>query len=294
MNFKTQQLWTALVTPLTQDYKIDWDSLKNLINEQIDAKNGLLILGSTGEALNLDTKTKMQIVKFAIEHKKNAPLMIGIGGHLLSETQDWLAYLESSQEIDAYLMVTPIYAKPGAEGQYQWFKSLMDKCTRPAMLYNVPGRAGTSLSIDAVKRLLDHPNFWAIKEASGSVEKFKEYFNACNGKNVFCGDDALMPDFALNGSCGLVSVASNVWPKETNEYVKQCLTKKFDAKELWEAASNSMFIASNPVPAKAALHHLKRITTAIMMPPLHHNDLKDIAPIMAEDKKVKAWYADQQ
>src|SRR5690606_19262348 len=150
----------------------------------------------------------------------------------------------------AFLLVTPHYAKPGPAGQYEWFKALMDHSNLPCMLYNVPGRTAVPMAMEAVTRLNTHKNFWAIKEASGSVDKFKEYLKAAGGKPVFCGDDALMPDFALAGSCGLVSVAGNAWPKETNLYIDQCLKKTFDAKELWTKASNSLFVASNPVPVK--------------------------------------------
>src|SRR5690606_30822499 len=121
--------------------------------------------------------------------------------------------------------VTPLYAKPGAKGQIQWFKTLMDAVSRPVMLYNVPGRTAVAMSLEAVGALNSHKNFWAIKEASGSVEKMKEYLKAAGGKQVYCGDDALTPDFVQAGAVGLVSVASNAWPKETHLYVKQCLDK---------------------------------------------------------------------
>jgi len=292
MNLNSYSLWTALVTPLNPDLTVDFKSFGNLLREQEKAGNGLLVLGSTGEALNLSNDQKKEIVaytaKLAGEEKFKCPIMVGVSGHQLQDTIEWMNYLERFP-FQAYLMVTPIYAKPGAEGQYHWFNTLMNISTRPCMLYNVPGRAGAALSVDAVKRLNNHKNFWAIKEASGSVEKFKEYLSAA-GKNVFCGDDALMPDFALAGSCGLVSVASNVWPEQTHKYVTSCLNKTFDAKELWTNASNSMFIASNPVPAKRALYELGRIAHKTMMPPLSDLDLKDYAPIATANKNVNEWF----
>lgn len=293
MNLTDYALWTAVVTPLNKDLSIDFPSLKNLIAQQDAAKNGLLILGSTGEALNLDLEDKKQIVEYVISLNPNSPIMIGVGGHELNATKSWVNWLET-KNIHAYLMVTPIYAKPGAHGQTHWFKTLMDEVSRPVMLYNVPGRSGTSLSIDAVNNLKTHKNYWGIKEASGSVEKFKEYLSASDGKNVYCGDDALFPDFALNGSCGLISVASNAWPAQTHKYVEQCLNKSFDAKELWEKASNSMFLASNPVPAKCLLAHQKRITNNTMMPPLHADDLNDLSPIIEADSKVNHWFSTQE
>lgn len=286
---KQYPLWTALVTPFNTDLTIDYVSLKNLIFEQVEANNALLVLGSTGEALNISLNDKKEIVDFVLNLKLSVPVMIGVGGHDLEETKNWVKFLET-KEVNAYLMVTPLYAKPGDEGQFQWFKTLMDMSSKPVMLYNVPGRTGTSLSLKAVERLKDHKNYWSIKEASGSVEKFKQYLQASGNKPVFCGDDGLFSDFSLNGSCGLVSVASNTWPKETHEYVKQCLNKTFDAKELWEKASASLFIASNPIPAKRLLWEEKRILNKTMMPPLHEDDLNDTTSILDASKNVRQWY----
>lgn len=293
MELTNQKLWTALVTPFNKDLTVDFNSLKNLVQEQVNAKNGLLILGSTGEALNIGLADKKKIVEFVLNLKPNVPVMIGVGGHDLTETKAWTEYLEG-QNIDAYLMVTPLYAKPGDKGQYQWFKTLMDSVNKPVMLYNIPGRTGTSLSLEAVTKLRDHKNYWAIKEASGSVDKFKEYLNASGNKPVYCGDDGLFPDFANSGSTGLISVASNVWPGATHTYVDQCLNKSFDAKELWENAANSMFIASNPVPAKALLTLQKRITNNTMMPPLSSDDLTDYSTIELADERINNWFNEQK
>ena len=289
MDLNNTKLWTALVTPFNDDLTVDFDSLKNLVQEQVESNNGLLILGSTGEALNIGLADRKKIVEYVLSLNPNVPVMIGVGGHNLADTKAWVHYLETLN-INAYLMVTPLYAKPGDQGQYQWFKTLMDEVSKPVMLYNVPGRTGTSLSLEAVSKLKDHKNYWAIKEASGSVEKFKEYLATSGNKPVYCGDDGLMPDFALNGASGLVSVASNVWPAATHTYVDQCLAKSFDAKQLWEEAANSLFIASNPVPAKAILKAQNRIKNNIMMPPLSSDDLTDLSPVEAAHTNVTNWF----
>lgn len=292
MQLNNYPLWTALVTPFNTDLSVDFDSLKNLVKEQVKARNGLLILGSTGEALNISLADKKKIVEFVVSLSLDIPLMIGVGGHNLAETKAWVQYLET-QNIQSYLMVTPLYAKPGNKGQYQWFKTLMDEVSRPVILYNVPGRTGTSLSLEAVEKLKDHPNYYGIKEASGSVGQFKQYLKSSDNKRVFCGDDGLMPDFALNGASGLISVASNVWPQATHKYVEQCLAKSFDAKQLWEKASQSLFIASNPVPAKALLFAQERITNNTMMPPLSADDLSDLTALEVANTQVINWYNEQ-
>ncbi len=289
MNLNDFTLWTAVVTPLTSESTVDYRALTSVVRDQDEAQNGLLILGSTAEALNLTLADKKKIVDHVIEMKPRSPIMIGVGGHQLEETLEWISFLET-KAIHAYLFVTPLYAKPGPVGQYNWFKSLLDAVSRPAMLYNVPGRTGVAMATEAVEKLSSHKNFMAIKEASGSVEKFKGYLKAANGKPVFCGDDALMPEFAMAGAAGLVSVASNAWPKETNLYVKQCLNKTFDAKQLWTDAANSLFIVSNPVPVKRLMYENGKIATPFMVAPLTHEDLIDATVVKTANDQVRAWY----
>jgi 4-hydroxy-tetrahydrodipicolinate synthase len=289
MNLNDYPLWTAVVTPLAQDHQVDFRALTSLIRDQEEAGNGLLILGSTAEALNLPLEEKKKIVNHVLSLNPKNPVMVGVGGHQLEETLDWTTFLET-KNIQAYLMVTPLYAKPGPVGQYQWFKTLMDAVTKPVMLYNVPGRTAVALATEAVEKLSHHKNFWAIKEASGSVEKFKGYLKAAGGKGVYCGDDALMPDFALAGAAGLVSVAANAWPKETHLYVKQCLAKTFDDKELWTKASNSLFVVSNPVPVKRLMFENGKISTPFMVAPLSHEDMTDASPVLEANDQVRNWF----
>lgn len=291
MNVQNFALWTAVVTPLNDNGSVDFPSLTNLIRQQEEAKNGLLILGSTAEALNLNLKDKKAIIEHVISLKPSSPIMVGVGGHLQEECLEWTAYLETLN-IHAYLFVTPLYAKPGPKGQYQWFKTLMDAVSKPVMLYNVPGRTAVAMAPAAVERLRDHKNYWAIKEASGSVEKMKELLKASGNKPVYCGDDALLPEFVAAGSVGLISVASNAWPKETHLYVQQCLNKTFDAKELWTKASNSLFVVSNPVPVKRLLAERGDIRSSRMAAPLSHEDMESASPVLDADKEVNRWYAD--
>jgi 4-hydroxy-tetrahydrodipicolinate synthase len=289
MNLANYSLWTAVVTPLLENSAVDFESLTRIIQEQDAAANGLLILGSTAEALNLNLETRKTIIEHVVKMKPTAPIMVGIGGNLLDEQKEWMTYLQGLN-VHAYLLVTPHYAKPGPKGQFEWFKALMDHSTRPCMLYNVPGRTAIPMATEAVSRLNGHRNFWAIKEASGSVEKFKEYLAAAGGKQVFCGDDALMPDFANAGSAGLISVASNAWPRETHLYVEQCLKKTFDAKELWTKAANSLFVCSNPVPVKRLMFERGVIRSAKMMAPLSAEDMVSAGPVLTAHDAVTTWF----
>lgn len=290
MDLQATTLWTAIVTPFLEDGSLDREGFTNILKEQEEANNGILILGSTGEALNLTLTERKTVLAAAMECNLNVPLMVGVGGSNLTETKEWISYVETLP-IHALLLVTPLYAKPGDEGQYLWFKELLDTATKPCMLYNVPSRTGTSLSYRAVERLKDHQNFWAMKEASGSVEDFKKYRAAAPNIPIFSGDDAMTPLFCEHGCRGLVSVASNVWPKATAKYVQRCLDQLLSEEEisLWDACSSALFCASNPIPAKRLLAEEKRIATAELKLPLTRKDLSQAATLIEASLRINNW-----
>ena len=290
MDLEQYPLWTALITPFLTNGKVDYPSLEKLLKNQEAAKIGILLLGSTGEALNLDIEEQKDILNFAIKKRLKVPLMVGVGGINLPKTLEWVEYLESLNGIHSYLMVTPLYSKPGLQGQYHWFKSLLDAATKPCVLYNVPSRSGCPLSIDAIKKLENHSRFWGIKEASGELSTFKKYRQAFPKAKLFCGDDAMMPTFSKVGAFGLISVAANAWAAETRKYVDDCLREKLNSTEMWVESCNSLFSASNPVPVKALLHHLEVIETPYMRAPLSHLDMGDMAVVKTSQHNIKNWF----
>lgn len=285
----THVVWTAVVTPLLADGKIDYTSLEGLLKKQADAGNGIVLLGSTAEALNLSTQDKKDIVKFATKLQLKTSMILGIGGHQLDEQLEWMKF-GAEHAFDGYLLVTPLYAKPGLVGQTKWFEALLNLSTRPCMLYNVPGRSAVAMHPDVLKHLKGHKNLWSLKEASGSIEKYSQFRQANPGLTIYSGDDALLPFFVPMGCTGVVSVAGNVWPAETRRYAELSLAQKFDRVfPLWEKASNSLFLASNPLPVKALLHHKGWIKTPTMQAPLHHDDFKQVAVLAEIDKEVQSW-----
>lgn len=285
-------LWTAIVTPMNQDSTVDFESFEKILREQEKAQNGVVILGSTGEALNLGKDECKKVLEFGLSLKLNIPVMTGIGGFNQKDTLEYVRYLNGLQGLDAYLVVTPLYAKPGEHGQTEWFKAILDLATRPCMLYNVPGRTGVKMNFNAIRNLKDHKNFWAIKEASGSVEDFKKYGEMAPKARMYSGDDGLVPDFAPHRCVGLVSVASNSWPLETRAYVVKALENKMNAAEidLWKKACDTLFIAANPVPVKNLMHAQGKIKTNVLRSPLDYRDLADNTPVLEADKNVKNWY----
>ncbi|MBP9674928.1 MAG: 4-hydroxy-tetrahydrodipicolinate synthase [Bacteriovoracaceae bacterium] len=282
-------LWTALVTPFNTNNEIDFSSLEVLLQRQEKAKNGVVLIGSTGEGLALTTQEKKKIVSFATSLNLNIPLMVGVGGFQLEEQLHWLEFCET-QKIHAYLLLTPLYAKPGIEGQFHWFKSLMDHVKKPCMLYNVPSRSAIKLHHETLQKLSHHPNLWAVKEASGSLEEFAKYRLDAPHIEIFSGDDGLTPFFASLGAKGLVSVASNAWPLATHRFVECSLKGEHQGLfPLWNEVSSALFASSNPVPVKHLLHEQKLIPTDLLRAPLSSKDLVSRNDLMNVDKKVRSW-----
>lgn len=280
--------WTALITPFHEDLSIDYDSLAKLLDEQDRAGLGLLILGSTGESLNIDLHEKMRLVEFVAQQKLEQPIMVGVPGCDLKSTLSWLKFLES-MPIDAYLMVTPLYARPGHEGQYAWFSTLMDHVTRPVMLYNIPKRCGVELSEKSLARLSQHKNYWALKDASGLPEQGERYWHASEQRPIFCGDDALFPAYAKAKSVGLVSVAANAWPHAVRLMVELSLAKRFVDDDLWRNACDVLFSGVNPIAIKRLLYEEKRIATPIMMPPLSTQDFIIPPQLLSLSQAIVSW-----
>jgi 4-hydroxy-tetrahydrodipicolinate synthase len=279
-------VWTALVTPFNKDRTIDYQSFEKLIYKQQEAGNALLVVGSTGEGLALTFNEKKEIVKFVSDLNLNVPVMVGVGGFNLEQQLDWIEYC-NGLSVDAYLLVTPLYAKPGIKGQVKWFAALLDKATKPCMLYNIPSRTGVVLYPEVVKSLEKHSNLWSLKEAGGSVEKFKQYREVIPGLSIFSGEDALMPELVKEGVVGLISASANVWPAGIKSYVERCLRNEIDGSVLSskEPIESLFNLASNPVPVKVLLHHKGWIKEPVLRAPLTHEDLIDMERLIRADKQ---------
>lgn len=284
------QVWTAIVTPMNEDSTVNYEDLENLLREQAAAGNAITILGSTGEATNLDLDERKQILEFALSLGLETAFMCGVGGTNVHEQKAWIEYL-NTRNLDAYLIVVPIYAKPGIHGQYAWFKELMDASTRPVALYNVPGRTAKALEIETLKMLVNHPRLWAIKEASGKEADFSAYAAAAPNVHMLSGDDAMLPQFAKLGAKGVISVAANIWPESTAEYARQCLSGEFTDHSLWSRAIAALFAASNPVPAKAVLHAEGQISAPTLRVPLHAKDMVGLNEALELSQQIRSWHS---
>jgi len=287
---KDKTLWTALITPMNGDGRIDFKSLEHLIRIQEKAGNGILLIGSTGEGLALSDREKRDVVEFSSSLDPNVPLMVGVGGMNTGIQESWIRHC-NSLNVDAFLLVTPLYAKPGPKGQTAWFKRLLNISDKPCMIYNIPSRTGIELTTEVVGALKDHPNFWSIKEASGKLSSYQQFRRKAPKIPLFSGDDALVAYFKPAGCAGLVSVAANVWPDETALYVRKSLSG--DTKTLfplWNQAVEVLFSASNPIPVKLLLHHKGKIGSPELRLPLVKEELDDMSELIAIDEEIKTWY----
>jgi 4-hydroxy-tetrahydrodipicolinate synthase len=287
-------LWTALVTPFTENNTIDFASLAAIARKQAKAGNGIVLLGSTGEGLALTRAEKTQIVEFVCGLELNTPLMVAVGGHNLPEQTAWVEQC-NHYAIDAYLLGTPVYAKPGVIGQTQWFEQLLNTANFPCMLYNVPSRSCVEIPVQTVKNLSEHPNFWAMKEASGDINKFLAYRQAVPHVALFSGEDGMMPYLANAGVKGLVSVCANAWPVETKRYVELSLSSETQTLfPLWNKAIASLFSVANPIPVKVLMQLQGEISLPNLRAPLTHLELSSSDDIQNYDQQIKTWFVEQQ
>lgn len=290
MSLTNTSLYTALVTPMKENGDLHLDDLASLIHRQDEAGNGVLILGSTGEGLAQPLENKKQVVKTASSLNIDVPIMVGVGGYNLRNQIEWIEFCHQF-DVDSFLLVTPLYAKPGPKGQVQWFKALLDAADKDCMLYNVPSRTGTKMSPLVLSELASHPNFKAVKEASGSIDDYQEYRKTAEDIAFYSGDDGLLPFFTMAGCDGLVSVASNVWPAATHQYVDWCLDGRGpELLPLWQECTDAMFAGPNPAPAKVLLNEKGWIENSTMHPPLTEEDVEDLSILKNADNMIQNWY----
>lgn len=294
---KKYPLWTAIVTPLRKDGGVDYESFETILRKQEKAGNGVLVLGSTGEGLNLLVEEKREIVKFVKLLDLKIPLMAGLGGFHLDAQIAFMRYCDEVG-VDAFLLVNPIYAKPGKEGQLAWFSALMKETKTPCMIYNVPSRTGIHMHPEVPATLSKtFPNYMGLKEASGSIEKLREFLAAAPNAPVYCGDDNLIKEFVAEGAVGLVSVASNAWPEKTHKQLSLFLEGKADQTfKDWVACADLFFDAPSPIPVKTLMQHKGWIANDQVRLPLSNDDLlpETEEALLEADKKINAWFASLQ
>lgn len=262
---------TALITPFANDGSVDYGKLKALVEEQIaGGVEGICSVGTTGESPTLDHAEHHKVIEKTIEFAAGkVKIIAGTGANSTQEAISLTKAAISMGGSDACLQVTPYYNKPNAEGLYRHFATLAD-LGLPVVLYNVPGRAGKEIPLDVVKRLAAHENVIAIKEAAGSVERVSAIKNMCPDFTVLSGDDSLAIPMISVGAEGVISVASNVIPKEMSDMIRAALQGDFKTAGKTHAKLyplfHNLFIDTNPVMVKEALALQGKIERVFRLP----------------------------
>jgi 4-hydroxy-tetrahydrodipicolinate synthase len=263
----------AIVTPFRKNGDVDFDALHKMIDFIIDGKVEYIVtLGTTGEAPTLATPEKKDVIKYTYDAvKKRVPVVVGIGGN---NTTELVHELETFplDEATAVLSTSPYYNKPSQEGLFQHYKTLAKASSKPILLYNVPGRTSKNIEADTTLRLANEiENIAGIKEASGDMAQcMKILRDAPKDFLVVSGDDALaLPQIAC-GMQGVISVASNAFPKEFSEMVRSSLSGDFKkAKSINDKlikAYELMFVENNPAGVKAFLSEMGLIKNNLRLP----------------------------
>ena len=279
---------TALVTPFAKDGSVDYGCLRSLVEAQTAAGiEGICSVGTSGESPTLSHEEHHRVIEKTIEYARGkAKIIAGTGANSTSEAVSLTKAAIAMGGADACLQVTPYYNKPNAEGLYRHFMTVAD-LGLPVVLYNVPGRAGKEIPLDVVVRLAKHPNVIAIKEAAGSVDRVSAIKCALPDFTVLSGDDSLALPMISVGAEGVISVASNVIPKEMGDMVRLALAGRFVEARACHARFyqlfHDLFIDVNPVMVKEALALMGKCERTFRLPLCETDDAR-----LAQMKKTLA------
>ena len=251
--------YTAIVTPF-KNGKLDTAALERLVKAQIKGGvDGIVPVGTTGESPTVDTEEHIEIIRLAV--KFAAGKIKVIAGTGANATAEAIHLTKAAERVgaDGSLQVAPYYNKPTPEGLFQHFHAIARATKLPIILYSIPGRCGIEIPVDTINHLVhDSVNIVGIKEAGGNADRVSQLRAALGDKfNILSGDDSLTLPFMAVGAQGVVSVASNVIPREVSQMVKAfaagkpALALKYHAK--FYPVFKDLFIETNPVPVKAAL-----------------------------------------
>ena len=262
----------ALVTPFDADNRVDYGSLKRLIDFHVaEGSDGVVIAGTTGESPTLTRDEHVELVRRAVEYAAGRlPVLAGVGSNSTAQSID-LAAAVAEPGLAAYMAVVPYYNKPTQEGQFRHFSAIADAVDKPLLLYNVPGRTVADMLPDTVARLAGHPNIFGIKEATGNLERLAEIrARVGDGFMLYSGDDFTSLPFIEQGGHGVVTVSGNVAPRRVAEMCRLALAgESAEAKTIDDSLqplNKALFIESNPIPVKWAVARMGLIEPYLRLP----------------------------
>ena len=249
----------AIVTPMNPDLSINWELLGTLIDDQIaHGTDAIVIAGTTGEASTMTDEEHVQSIRFAVERTAGrVPVVAGAGSNH-TDYALWLSREAKQAGADALLHVTPSYNKTSQAGLVRHFMTLADATDLPVILYNVPSRTGVNIQPKTYQELCKHPNITATKEASGNLSQIAMIRSLCGDElDIYSGnDDQIVPILSLGGK-GVISVLSNVAPRQTHDicqlYFDGKVRESADLQIKLLPLINALFCDVNPIPVKEAV-----------------------------------------
>ena len=249
----------AIVTPMNPDLSINWELLGTLIDDQIaHGTDAIVIARTTGEASTMTDEEHVQSIRFAVERTAGrVPVVAGAGSNH-TDYALWLSREAKQAGADALLHVTPYYNKTSQAGLVRHFMTLADATELPVILYNVPSRTGVNIQPKTYQELCKHPNITATKEASGNLSQIAMIRSLCGDElDIYSGnDDQIVPILSLGGK-GVISVLSNVAPRQTHDicqlYFDGKVRESADLQIKLLPLINALFCDVNPIPVKEAV-----------------------------------------
>jgi 4-hydroxy-tetrahydrodipicolinate synthase len=264
--------YTALVTPF-RDNLVDETAFTRLLEDQIAAGiDGVIPVGTTGESATLSMEEHLRVIELTVQVVNHrAKVFAGTGSNNTAEAI-YLTQEAKKLGADGFLIVTPYYNKPTQAGIFAHFSAIAEATWLPIITYSIPGRCGVEIGVDTMASLaLKHPNIVAIKEAGGSIERFSQLRQALpDNVAILSGDDSMtLPALAV-GATGVISVASNLIPKQVGDMVRAFLAGRAQEAEQMHRKFyplfRDLFIEANPVPVKTALSRQGWMTEAVRLP----------------------------
>jgi 4-hydroxy-tetrahydrodipicolinate synthase len=273
--FKVSGLYTAIVTPFQDDaaQSLDVRALDALVDAQLEAGvDGLVPCGTTGESPSLSAEEQVAVVRQVAGSARGKALVVAGTGTNATQTTIERSQAAVQAGVDAVMVVVPYYNKPTQDGLVRHFVSVARAVGCPVIIYNIPGRTGVDLQPDALARIVEAaPNVVATKESTGNVLRAQELVRRFGDRlSVMCGDDALTLPMMAVGARGVISVTSNLLPKDVSRLVRLAEDGRFaEARALHLSllpVHEAMFLESNPSPIKAALALDGRMTDTVRGP----------------------------
>lgn len=261
-------LWIPLITPFHHG-AVDHPALTRLVNHLVaEGVTGFVACGSTGEAAALDKTEQLAVLDTVLQASAGLPVVMGLSGYHMEQTLSWVKEL-SQYPVVGLLVPAPHYIRPSQTGLQHWFSTLADAAAQPLIIYDIPYRTGSQLTLETLLALATHPNIRAIKDCGGDAHKTQALIN--NGRlQVLAGEDAQMLTTLTMGGVGAIAASAHL---RTAQFVQllDCVHRgeNTQAQQLWEPLSTlvqAVFAEPNPALIKAALAHQGRMHNTLRLP----------------------------